>query len=56
MLQKSGATEIMNKLNVCTFLLANFLHVPNKTPNDVVYGELGRYPLFITATVRFIKY
>ena len=28
----------------------------NKTPNDVVYGELGRYPLFITATVRFIKY
>ena len=33
-----------------------FLHVRNKTPNDVVYGELGRYPLFITATVRVIKY
>ena len=28
----------------------------NKTPNDVVYGELGRYPLFIPATVRFVKY
>ena len=57
MLQKSGATEIMNKLNVCTFLLVRiFLHVRNKTPNDVVYGELGRYPLFITATFRFIKY
>ena len=34
----------------------NILHVRNKTTNEVVYGELGRYPLFITATVRFIKY
>ena len=32
------------------------LHVRKKIPNGVVYGELGRYPLFITATVRFIKY
>ena len=31
------------------------LHVRKKIPNGVVYGELGRYPLFITATVRFIK-
>ena len=38
------------------FACKTFLHVRNKTPNDVVYGELGRYPLFITATVRFIKY
>ena len=38
------------------FACKKFLHVRNKTPNDVVYGELGRYPLFITATVRFIKY
>ena len=22
-----------------------FLHVLDKTPNDIVYGELGRYPL-----------
>ena len=34
----------------------NFLHVRDKTQNDVVYGELGRYPFFIIATVRFIKY
>ena len=33
-----------------------FLHVLNKTPNDVVYGELGRYPLWITATTRCLKY
>ena len=38
------------------FACKKFLHVRNKTPNDVVYGELGRYPLFITARVRFIKY
>ena len=34
MLQKSRATEIMNKLNVCTFFACKrFLHVRNKTPN-----------------------
>ena len=38
------------------FACKNLLHVRNKTRNGVVYGELGRYPLFITATVRFIKY
>ena len=24
-----------------------FLYVLGKTPNDIVYGELGRYPLWI---------
>ena len=38
------------------FACKHFLHVRNKTPNDVIYGELGRYPLFISATVRFIKF
>ena len=38
------------------FACKKFLHVRNNTPNDVVYGELGRYPLFITATFRFIKF
>ena len=37
------------------FACKRFLHVRNKTPIDV-YGELGRYPLFIPATVRFVKY
>ena len=27
-----------------------------QTPSDVVYGELGRYPLFMPATVRFVQY
>ena len=26
-----------------------FWHVLDKTPNDIVYGELGRYPLWITS-------
>ena len=38
------------------FACKNLLHVRNKAQNDVVYGELARYPFFITATVRFIKY
>ena len=38
------------------FACKRFLHVRNKTPNDVVYRELGRCPLFIPATVRFVKY
>ena len=38
------------------FACKRFLHVRNKTPNDVVYGELGRFPLFIPATVRCVKY
>ena len=38
------------------FACKRFLHVRNKTLNDVVYGELGRHPLFIPAIVRFVKY
>ena len=33
--------------SVHLFACKRFLHVQNKTPNDVVYGELGRYPLFM---------
>ena len=33
-----------------------FLHVLDKTPNDIVYGELGRYPLWITSISKSIKY
>ena len=38
------------------FACKRFLHVRNKTPDDVVYGELGSYPLFIPASVRCVKY
>jgi len=42
--------------HVHLFACKRFLHVRNKTLNDAVYRELGRYPLFIPATVRFVKY
>ena len=34
----------------------HFLGVPISTPNKIVYGELGRYPLFITTYIRSIKF
>ena len=33
-----------------------FLHVFDKTENDIVYGELGKYPLWITTISKSIKY
>ena len=33
-----------------------YLDVPSRTPNKMVYEELGRYPLFIASYVRCIKY
>lgn len=33
-----------------------FLGVPTKTPNKMVYSELGRYPLFINTNIRCLKY
>jgi hypothetical protein len=33
-----------------------FLGVPTQTPNKMVYGDLGRYPLFVYTYVSAIKY
>jgi hypothetical protein len=33
-----------------------FLGVPLKTPNRMIYGELGRFPLYINSAIRCIKY
>ena len=33
-----------------------FLNVPKRTPNKLVYGELGRYPLFVNSYIRCVKY
>ena len=33
-----------------------YLGVPSRTPNKMVYRELGRYPLFIASYVRCINY
>jgi hypothetical protein len=33
-----------------------FVNLPAKTPNDMIYGELGRYPLAIDSAARCIQY
>lgn len=38
------------------FACKRFLHVYPKTPNAMVYGELGRYPLFIDSCVNSVRY
>ena len=32
------------------------LNIPVRTPSDMVYGELGRYPLLVNISVRTIKF
>ena len=36
--------------------IKRFLNLPKQVPNVMVYGDSGRYPLYITATARAIKY
>ena len=38
------------------FACKRFLRVGVQTPNKMVYGDLGRYPLYVVATVKFVKY
>ena len=38
------------------FVLGKFLGVGKRTPNDLIYGETNRYPLFVNSTVRYIRY
>ena len=33
-----------------------YLGVPIRIPNEMVYGELGRFPLFVASYVRCVKY
>lgn len=38
------------------FALKRFLQVDRRTPNDLVYGELGRYPIYLNSYIKCIKY
>ena len=38
------------------FALKKFLGVHMRTPNDLVYGETGRYPIYVNWYVRTISY
>ena len=39
-----------------TFALKKLLNVSPRTPNDMVYGETGRHPLYIFTYVACVKY
>ena len=30
--------------------------ISQKTPNTMIYGELGRYPLYINTVIKAVKY
>ena len=39
-----------------TFVCKKFLGVGPRTPNHMVYGDLGRFPLPVHSSIRTIKY
>lgn len=51
-----GLDEAQSIEKVHTFAIKRFLNVPLHSSNKMVYGETGRYPLFIRTTVKCIKY
>lgn len=51
-----GLQRLDNIEKVHTLACKRFLSVPLKVSNKFVYGELGRYPLYINSAVRCIKY
>ena len=38
------------------YALKRFLHVDKRTPNDIIYGETGRYPIYINAYLQCLKF
>ena len=42
--------------SVHLFVLKKFLGVDMRTPNDLIYGETNRYPIYINSAVNTIRY
>ena len=51
-----GLDSNANIEKVQTYALKRFLAVPIHSSNTLLYGETGRYPLFINTSVKCIKY
>ena len=51
-----GATQYRVVEAVHLFACKRLLSVSPRTPNTMVYGEIGRYPLFIDSTASVIRY
>ena len=46
----------IEKTQLGLFALKRFLGVGHRTPNAMIYGDTARYPLYINAYVRAIRY
>ena len=46
--------DVIEKVH--TFACKRFLNVPLMTPNKMVCGDLGRYPLFVNSCIRAVRY
>ena len=42
--------------SVHLLMLKKFLQVDRRTPNDFVYGETGRYPIYINSMINCVRY
>ena len=51
-----GLDENIQAERVHTYAIKRFLNVPIHSSNTVVYGETGRYPLYIRMYVKSVKY
>ena len=51
-----GFQQFVVKEKAYMFACKRFLNVSVQTPNKIIYGDLGRYPMFITSAVRCVKY
>jgi hypothetical protein len=51
-----GFQRLENLEKVHMLACKRFLGVPIKTPNKMIYAEIGRYPLFINSQIRCLKY
>ena len=51
-----GLKEFKSVEKVHTFALKKLLNVSPRTPNDMVYGETGRFPLYVLSYTSCIKY
>lgn len=51
-----GFEKNMDIEKVHLFAMKRFLNVDSRTPNDFVYGELGRFPVYLNSYMKCIKY
>ena len=51
-----GCHQISGIEKVHMLACKRFLKVPIKTPNKMIYGDLGRFPLFINSQISCLRY